>query len=89
MLFMVIETFRNGPAPVYQRFAAKGRLAAPGLNYVTSWVTTDLQRCYQVMEGEPELLEEWMAQWRDLVDFEVLPVLTSASAATAVAALTG
>ena len=37
--------------------------------------------CYQVMECEDrELLEEWMAQWRDLADFEVIPVMTSAEA---------
>jgi hypothetical protein len=89
MLFLVIETFRGGdPRPVYTRFAEQGRLAPPGLTYVASWVTADLRRCYQVIEGaEPALLEAWMARWRDLVDFEVLPVLTSAEAAAAVAAL--
>jgi hypothetical protein len=30
-------------------------------------------------------LEQWMARWRDLVDFEVTPVMTSAEAAEAVA----
>ena len=86
MRFMVIETFRGGdPRPVYERFAARGRLAPEGLAYVASWVTADLRRCYQVMEcDEPRLLDEWMAQWDDLVDFEVLPVLTSAEAAAAV-----
>ena len=87
MLYMVIETFRDGDArPVYQRFREQGRLAPEGLRYVSSWVTTDLERCYQVMECEDvALLEQWMAQWRDLVDFEVLPVVTSAEAAAAVA----
>jgi hypothetical protein len=77
---MVIERFRGGdPVPVYRRFRECGRLAPDGLRYVASWVTTDLARCYQVMECEAEeLLEEWMAQWRDLVDFEVVPVRTSA-----------
>ena len=81
---MVIERFRGGdPLPVYRRFQQRGRLAPEGLAYVGSWVTTDLQRCYQVMEcGEPALLEVWMAQWRDLVDFEVIPVRTSAETAT-------
>lgn len=89
MLFLVIETFRGGDArPVYARFAARGRLAPEGLEYVASWVTTDLRRCYQVMSCADEaLLEEWMAHWRDLVDFEVLPVVASAEAAAAVAAL--
>ncbi len=91
MRFMVIEHFREGnPRPVYQRFADRGRLAPEGLEYVSSWVTTDLARCYQVMEcHDVALLERWMAQWRDLVDFEVLPVLTSPEAADAVAAIDG
>ncbi|HYH79328.1 MAG TPA: DUF3303 family protein [Longimicrobium sp.] len=83
---MVIEHFRDGDArPVYRRFAEQGRLAPPGLTYVASWVTADLRRCYQVMEcDDPALLEAWMARWRDLVDFEVVPVVTSAEAAAAV-----
>jgi hypothetical protein len=83
---MVIETFRDGDArPVYRRFRDQGRLAPEGLRYVSSWVTSDLMRCYQVMECEDAaLLQEWMAQWRDLVDFEVLPVVTSAEAAASV-----
>jgi hypothetical protein len=87
MLYMVIETFRGGDAvPVYRRFRDHGRLAPEGLRYVASWVTEDLRRCYQVMEcDDPALLERWMAAWRDLVDFEVLPVVTSAAAAAAVA----
>jgi hypothetical protein len=52
-----------------------------GLRYVSSWVTTDLRQCYQVMECDrPALLETWMAAWRDIVDFEVIPVMTSADA---------
>ena len=87
MLFMVIEHFRNGDArPVYRRFRDRGRLAPEGLRYVASWVTEDLRRCYQVMEcDDPALLDQWMAQWEDLVDFDVLPVQTSAAAADAIA----
>lgn len=86
MLFLVIEHFRNGdPAPVYHRFRAQGRLAPPGLTYVASWVTEDLTRCYQVMETtDRALLDEWISQWQDLVEFEVLPVITSAEAAARV-----
>lgn len=83
MLYMVIEHFRDGdPRPVYRRLAQKGRMAPEGLAYVASWVTGDLRRCYQVMEcADPALLEEWMASWRDIVHFEVVPVITSAQAA--------
>ena len=86
MLFMVIEHFRNGDAtPVYRRFREQGRLAPKGLRYVSSWVTRDLKQCYQVMEtDDPALLREWISHWEDLVEFEVIPVVTSAEASAAV-----
>jgi hypothetical protein len=88
MLYMIIEHFEGGdPAPVYARFAERGRMAPPGLEYHGSWVTGDLKRCYQVMEcAERSLLDEWMAAWDDLVRFEVVEVMSSAEAAAAVAA---
>jgi hypothetical protein len=87
MLFMVVERFKNGDAvPVYRRFREQGRLAPIGLNYVGSWVTSDLTRCFQIMESpDRALLDQWLAQWADLVDFEVVPVITSAEAAASVA----
>ncbi len=87
MLYMVIEHFRDGNAvPVYQRFRDRGRLAPEGLVYVSSWVQLDFRRCFQLMEcDDPELLRQWMANWEDLVDFEVVPVRTSAEAAAAIA----
>jgi hypothetical protein len=85
--YLVIERFRNGDAvPVYRRFREQGRLAPDGLRYVASWVANDFQTCWQVMEADdPALLEAWMGRWRDLVDFEVIPVRTSADAAAAIA----
>ena len=90
MLYMIIENFRDGDAvPVYRRFRERGRLAPEGLRYVSSWVTQDLRRCYQVMECDDRaLLDEWIANWSDLVDFEVQTVMTSADAVTAVTAVT-
>ena len=87
MLYMIVEHFRNGdPGPVYARFRASCRLAPAGLTYVNSWVTDDLRQCYQVMEcDDPALLDEWLAAWADLVEFEVHPVVTSAQAAERVA----
>ena len=87
MLYMVIEHFRGGDAvPVYRRFREQGRLAPEGLRYVSSWVTDDLRRCFQVMEcDDRELLETWMARWSDLVEFEVLPVRSSAETAAMIA----
>lgn len=85
MLYMIVEHFKGDPVPVYRRFRDRGRLAPDGLRYVSSWVTSDLQRCYQVMEcADRRLLEAWMDQWRDLVDFEVVPVVTSAEAASTI-----
>jgi hypothetical protein len=83
MVYMVVEHFKGGDAvPVYRRFRDRGRLAPPGLTYVSSWVDTKLERCYQLMEtDDSQLLHDWMAQWNDLVDFEVYPVITSAEAA--------
>ena len=87
MLYLIIEKFRGGDAvPVYRRFRDQGRLAPHGLRYVGSWVTTDLQRCYQIMEcDERRLLDEWLEKWNDLVDFDVVPVMTSSEAQTAIA----
>ena len=87
MLYMIVETFREGDArPVYRRFREHGRMAPEGLNYVASWVTDDMRRCFQVMECDDRApLDAWMDQWRDIVDFEVIPVITSAAAAAAIA----
>jgi hypothetical protein len=79
MLYMVIERFKNGDAvPVYRRFRDRGRLAPEGLSYVDSWVDAELTQCFQLMECEDEtLLRQWIAQWSDLVDFEVVRVVPS------------
>jgi hypothetical protein len=82
-LYMVIENFRNGDAvPVYRRFRDRGRLAPAGLSYVSSWVNDKLDRCYQLMETEDRaLLDQWIANWSDIVDFEVHSVISSKEAA--------
>jgi hypothetical protein len=82
-LYLLVERFKGGdPLPVYRRFREHGRLAPQGLFYVSSWVNTNLECCYQLMETDnPALLDEWIARWSDLVDFEVHPVITSAQAA--------
>jgi hypothetical protein len=87
VLYVVIEDFCGGdPVPVYRRLREDGRALPDGLAYVGSWVTSDLGRCYQVMEcDDPALLERWMERWHDLVAFEVVPVMSSEAAAAAVA----
>lgn len=80
MLYMVIENFRDA-VPVYRRFRNEGRLAPEGLKYVSSWVDENFQKCFQLMETDDEkLLSEWTANWNDLVDFEIYPVIDSAEA---------
>jgi hypothetical protein len=86
MLYMIVEHFRDNAIPIYRRFRERGRMAPDGLRYVASWVTEDYRRCFQVMEcDDPALLEQWLSNWRDLADFEVIPVNTSADAAAAIA----
>jgi len=85
MLFMVVERFKNrDAAAVYKRFRESGRMAPEGLKYIDSWVETNFDRCFQLMEcADPELFAEWIAHWEDLADFEVVPVITSQEARTA------
>lgn len=47
--------------------------------YIASWMSSDGARCYQLMESPSRSdLDPWLAQWQDLVEFEVHVVLTSA-----------
>lgn len=87
MLYFVVETYTHGPEPVYARVAERGRMLPTGLAYVESWVEKrGLGRCFQLMETEnPNLFDEWIAGWSDLVEFEIVPVLTSTDAAARVA----
>jgi hypothetical protein len=78
MLYMVIERFKDAPG-IYKRLAQKGRMMPEGLNYVSSWIDHSLKTCWQVMETEDfVLLERWIDNWKDLMDFEIAPVHTSA-----------
>ena len=85
MLYMVVERYKNRDAvPVYRRFRERGRLMPDGLRYVSSWVETNWDRCFQLMEcDDPALFAEWIAQWDDLVSFDVVPVVPSRDAAEA------
>jgi hypothetical protein len=87
MLFVIVEQFRNGDAvPVYRRFRERGRMEPDGVRYISSWVTEDMRRCFQVMEAESrEQLEQWMDRWKDLVEFDVVPVITSPQAVERIA----
>jgi hypothetical protein len=85
MLYMIIERFKNqDAAPVYRRFRDEGRMTPEGITYLSSWVDIKLERCFQIMEtADPKLMVEWIGNWKDLVEFEVVPVMTSADAVQA------
>ncbi len=85
MQFMVIEKFRNQDAKsVYRRFRDKGRMVPDGITFVSSWVSADLDRCFQIMECQDiTLLQRWVTEWSDLVEFEVVPVSPGKDVATA------
>ena len=87
MLFMVIETFRNHDAkPIYRRLRDQGRQMPEGLIFVNSWVAADLGRCFQLMEcGDVALLQRWAAEWSDLMEFEIVPVVAGKDTAAALA----
>ena len=79
MLFMVIERFKGrDPAPIYARLRQRGRALPEGLKYVDSWIEANFDRCFQLVEADDAAaLQRWILQWRDLVEFEVVPVTTS------------
>jgi hypothetical protein len=87
VLYMVIERYTHGPGPVYARTSERGRMLPPGLTYLESWVEErDLNRCFQLMDTEePSLLDQWVANWSDLVEFEIVPVIHSGDAAARMA----
>ena len=84
---MIVEHFRkDDPVPVYRRFRDRGRLAPDGLHYVSSWVDEEMRVCFQIMEtSSRDLLDQWIANWSDLVEFEVFPVVSSNEAAQRIA----
>ena len=87
MLFMIVERFRTpGGADVYRRARDQGRMIPDGVSYVASWVDLDFNSCYQLMEApNAAALDPWLDRWRDLVDFDVVPVRTSAEASALIA----
>lgn len=82
MLYMVIEHFHPGMIKeLYQRFDEKGRMLPEGVQFVNSWIDENITICYQVMESDSiDKLYLWMSHWDDIVDFKVIPVISSAEA---------
>lgn len=79
MLFMVIERFKDGKTKeIYRRYMEKGRMMPDGLKYVDSSVEVNFDRCFQLMECDDlRLLQQWVLQWQDSGEFEIVPVVGS------------
>jgi hypothetical protein len=76
MLFMVVEKFRNQDGKAVYRKLQKGRGLPDGLTFVASYVSADLSRCFQLMETDDvTLFQRWIAEWQELVEFEIVPVV--------------
>jgi hypothetical protein len=87
MLYMVVERFAAGAPEIYRRVRDQGRMIPEGLEYVSSWVDLDFKTCYQLMRtDDPSLFDVWIAAWRGLIEFDVIPVRTSAEASQVIAA---
>ena len=82
MFYMIIESYHPGKVKeLYKRFDEKGRMMPQGLTYINSWINEEVNTCYQLMESPSvEKLQEWISHWNDLVDFEIIPVISSAEA---------
>lgn len=80
--FMIIERFKPGKArEIYIRLDSNGRMLPADVLYIDSWIEETLQKCYQVMKSDSIIkIYEWTENWKDLIDFEVIPVLDSLEA---------
>jgi hypothetical protein len=89
MLFMVIEKFKNqdGKA-VYAKLRDSGRALPDGLKFISSYVSADLSRCFQLMEADDvTLFQRWIADWQEVVEFEVVPVVEGKATREALASM--
>jgi hypothetical protein len=78
MLYIVIERFKDAPA-IYKRCREQGRMMPEGLKYISSWIDSEFKTCWQLMETDnAELFQDWTEEWKDLMEFEIIPVRTSA-----------
>jgi hypothetical protein len=81
-LYIFVERFRDAA------------LCTAGSNNAAGWCRTDwctfppgwninVEHCFQVMETDDRrLIDQWMANWSDIVDFEVYPVMGLSEATT-------
>jgi hypothetical protein len=83
---MVVEHFKDAEA-IYHRLWDRGRILPKGVVLESVWVDEKVERSYRLLKTyDRELLDEWMANWNDLIDFEVYEVTTPEEAGEKVAA---
>jgi hypothetical protein len=59
-----------------------------GLKFVSSFVAADMSRCFQLMEADDlTLFQRWVAEWCDLGEFEIVPVVAGKATAEALGPL--
>jgi Protein of unknown function (DUF3303) len=87
MLFMIVEHFKSrDPLPIYRRYRELGRMAPEGLTYISSWVDNKFERCFQLMATDDcQLLDRWIDNWSDIVEFEIYSVSISKDATDQIA----
>jgi hypothetical protein len=85
MQFMVVERFRNQDAKaIYRRLRERGRMMPEGLTFVSSFVAADFSRCFQLIACEDIApLQRWVAQWSDIIEFDIVPVVAGKETAAA------
>ena len=79
--YMIIENYKLGKTEeIYHRFSEHGRMLPSGVEFVQLGRRKSY-KCYQIMKSESvEKLQEWIDNWKDLVDFDVIPVINSEEA---------
>jgi len=83
--YMVVEHIKDAAA-VYQRLWDRGRRLPNDLVLMSVWFDENVERGYRLMEThDRRLLDEWMANWDDLIEFETYPVITPEEAGEKVA----
>jgi len=88
---MIIERFKGRDAQsIYRRLRESGRQMPEGLTYIDSWIEPNFDRCFQLMEtADLRLLQRWILAWNDLMEFEIVPVVTSKETRAIVTAAEG
>ena len=80
MLFLIIERFKpEALTLIAERFKSRGRMLPTGIALDASWMRADGDGCYLLLQASSqELIDTWIVNWSDLIEFEVVKVENSA-----------